>query len=392
MVAAANTDRIPFNRPQTAGAESAYVRSALASGGLAGGGPFTRRCAAWLQERIDCAGAFMTPSCSAGLDMATRLAGVGQGDEVIMPSFTFVSTASAAVRAGATPVFVDVDPGTLNIDPSAAAAAVGPRTKALSVVHYAGVACDMQALAGVAREAGLALIEDAAHAIGASWRGRPLGSIGALAALSFHDTKNVHCGEGGALLVNDTTLLAGAQSMHDRGTNRAQFERGEADCYTWVGEGSNYLMSELSAAFLWGQLEQADSVTAARRALWSRYWHGFEELEARGVARRPVVPDDCEHNGHIFFLLLEGRRERDALIETLAAEQIQAVFHYIPLHRSPAGRRFARVSGDLAVTDSVANRIVRLPLWPGLGDEGQARVIDAVYSALGVRARRRVAA
>jgi dTDP-4-amino-4,6-dideoxygalactose transaminase len=383
---------IPFNRPETAGAELAYVQSAIASGQLAGNGEFTSRCAGWLEQRLGCARALMTPSCSAGLDMATRLAGVGHGDEVIMPSFTFVSTASAAVRAGATPVFVDVDAGTLNIDPAAAAAAVGPRTKAIVVVHYAGVACDMEALGELAREHGLALIEDAAHAIGACWRQRPLGSIGDLAALSFHDTKNLHCGEGGALLVNDGALVAAAERMHDRGTNRAQFRRGEVDAYTWIGEGSNYLMSELSAAFLWGQLEQADAVTAKRRALWSRYFAGFAELEARGLARRPVVPEDYEHNGHIFYLLLDDRAERDALIVALAAAGIQAVFHYIPLHSSPAGRRFGRACGDLSATDSVAERIVRLPLSPALGETGADRVIDAVYAALGARAGRPLAA
>ena len=374
------------------GDELMHVGSAVAAGRLAGDGPFARRCAGWLEERIGCGAAFMTPSCSAGLEMAARLAGVREGDEVIVPSFTFVSTASAVARAGGTPVFADIDPETLNLDPESVAAAVSPRTRAIAIVHYGGVACDTEAIGALARDAGLVVIEDAAHALGATWRERPLGSLGQLAALSFHDTKNLQCGEGGALLVNDGTLIADAERMHDRGTNRGQFARGEVDHYTWIGEGSNYLMSELSAAFLWGQLERADAVMAERRAVWSAYWDGFAELEARGVARRPVVPDDCEHNGHIFYLLLEDRVERDALIEALAAEQIQAVFHYIPLHSSPAGRRFGRVAGDLSVTNSVADRIVRLPLWFGMGEEGAARVIDAVCAALGVSARPRLPA
>jgi dTDP-4-amino-4,6-dideoxygalactose transaminase len=277
-------DPIPFNHPQTVGDELMHMDSVLASGRLAGNGRFGRRCGAWLQERVGCGAAFMTPSCSAALEMATRLAGVHEGDEVIVPSFTFVSTATAVLRAGGTPVFVDIDPDTLNLDPGAVAAAVGPRTRAIVIVHYGGVACDMEAIAAAARDAGLAVIEDAAHALGASWRDRPLGSIGHLAALSFHETKNLQCGEGGALLVNDDALIADAERMHDRGTNRAQFARGEVDHYTWICEGSNYLMSELTAAFLWGQFERADAVTAERRALWSAYWDGFEDLEERGMA------------------------------------------------------------------------------------------------------------
>ncbi|HEX4282692.1 MAG TPA: dTDP-4-amino-4,6-dideoxygalactose transaminase [Solirubrobacteraceae bacterium] len=378
---------VPFNRAQTVGDEMTHVDAAVAGGRLAGNGRFARRCAAWLRERIGCGAAFMTPSCSAGLEMAARLAGVRAGDEVIVPSFTFVSTASAVVRAGGTPVFVDIDPKTLNLDPEAAAAGMGPRTRAIAIVHYGGVACDIDSIRALARGGGLVVIEDAAHAIGATWRDWPLGSLGHLAALSFHDTKNLQCGEGGALLVNDAALIADAERMHDRGTNRGEFARGEADHYTWIGEGSNYLMSELSAAFLWGQLERADAVTAERRSLWATYWDGFAELERRGVARRPVVPPGCEHNGHIFYLLLEDRRRRDALIKALAAERIRATFHYIPLHSSPAGQRFGRVSGDMRVTDSVAGRIVRLPLWPGLGEDGAARVIAAVYAALGVGTR-----
>jgi dTDP-4-amino-4,6-dideoxygalactose transaminase len=385
-------ERIPFNRPSAAGTERDYLKAALSGGRLAGNGDFARRCEGWLRARIGSSAALMTGSCSMALEMAVRLAGVRAGDEVIVPSFTFVSTATAVVRAGAQPVFVDVDPATLNIDPAAMADAVGPRTRAVCVVHYAGVGCDMEAVGEVARKASLTVIEDAAHAIGASWRGRPLGSIGDLAALSFHETKNLQCGEGGALLVNDPALAGEAEVMHNRGTNSAEFHRGEVDHYTWVREGSNYLMNELSAAFLWGQLERADAVTAERRGVWLTYWDAFSLLEARGLARRPIVPDDCEHNAHIFYLLLGGRAERDALIAALAAAGVQAVFHYVPLHSSPAGRRLGRAAGLLPATDAVSERIVRLPLWPGLGEARTARVIDAVHAALGVGASRPLAA
>ncbi|MDA0163876.1 dTDP-4-amino-4,6-dideoxygalactose transaminase [Solirubrobacter ginsenosidimutans] len=376
-------ERIPFNVPEAHGAEATYVRKAVEGGALSGNGTFGRLCAEWLQRRSGTARAFMTSSCSAALEMSTRLAGVGPGDEVIMPSFTFVSTASAVVRCGGRPVFVDIDPETFNLDPVAVANAIGPRTRAISVVHYGGVAADMQAIMDVARRAGLIVVEDAAHCVGATWRGRALGTIGDLGTLSFHDTKNLQCGEGGALLVNEPALVPEAEIMLNRGTNRAQFARGEVDRYTWVGEGSNYLMSELNAAYLWAQFEQADAVTEARRALWRTYWEAFAELERQGTVQRPVVPDECEHNAHIFALLLPDRARRDALIAALDEQGVQAVFHYVPLHSSPAGRKLGREGGSLAVTDDISDRLVRLPLWAGLGEERVARVIASVRTALG---------
>jgi dTDP-4-amino-4,6-dideoxygalactose transaminase len=381
------TYRVPFNRPQSAGAELDYIERAVVHGHLAGEGLFARRCAAWLQAELGSERVFMTSSCSAALEMAARLAGIGPGDEVIMPSFTFVSTATAVIRAGGVPVFAEIDPDTLNLDPAAAAAALGPRTRAICPIHYGGVAADMEALGDLALRAGLRVIEDAAHAVGASWRGRPLGSLGDLAGLSFHETKNVQCGEGGALLVNDSSLGAGAELMHNRGTNRGAFERGEVDHYTWVGEGSNYLMGELNAAFLWAQLEQAEALTGTRRLIWQAYYESFEDLEARGVARRPVVPAGCVHNAHVFYLLLGDRAERDALIATLARRGVQAVFHYVPLHSSPAGRRLGRAAGDLALTENLAGRIVRLPLWAGLTPDQVGHVIGAVNGALQPRRR-----
>jgi dTDP-4-amino-4,6-dideoxygalactose transaminase len=385
------SERIAFNVPEIHGAELEYVAAAIARGSLSGNNAFARHCAAWLAETTGAAGAFMTASCSAALEMSARLVGVGPGDEVIMPSFTFVSTASAIVRCGGVPVFVDVDPETLNIDPRAVADAITPRTRAISVVHYGGVAADMQALGDIARSAGLPLVEDAAHSLGATWRGQALGAIGQLGTLSFHDTKNLQCGEGGALLVNEPALVPEAEIMHNRGTNRAQFTRGEVDRYTWVGEGSNYLMGELSAAYLWAQLERAEAITAARRAIWDSYWDAFAELEQRGWVRRPVVPDDCEHNAHIFHLLLPDRARRDALIAALDERGVQSVFHYIPLHASPAGYKFGRVAGSMAITDDVSDRLVRLPLWSGLGEARAARVIDAVEAAVSHSARQPLA-
>ena len=384
-------DRIPFNVPQARGAELLYVRHAIESGALSGNGAFARRCAQWLEQETGAIRAFMTPSCSAALEMSTRLADVGPGDEVIMPSFGFVSTATAVVRCGGVPVFADIDPLTLNLDPLAAASAIGPRTRAMTVIHYGGVAADMEALTSLALRTGITLIEDAAHSVGATWRGRALGSIGRLGTLSFHDTKNVQCGEGGALLVNDPELASEAEIMHSRGTNRAQFTRGEVDRYTWVGEGSNYLMGELSSAFLWAQLEHAGAVTEERRGIWQRYWDAFADLEARGTVRRPVVPDDCEHNGHIFYLLMASRAHRDALIAALDEMGVQSVFHYVPLHSSPAGERFARTAGPLRVTDDISERLVRLPLWAGMDDQRVERVVDSVYAALSHRSARAVA-
>jgi dTDP-4-amino-4,6-dideoxygalactose transaminase len=384
----AQSPTIPFNRPQATGPELANIRTALADGHLSGGGAFARQCAGWLQRQIGSAGVFMTPSCSAALEMSARLAGIGPGDEVVLPSFTFVSTASAITRLGATPVFVDIDPETLNIDPEAVAAAVTPRTQAVCVVHYGGVACDMDAIDEIAEANGLTVIEDAAHAVGASWRGRPLGSIGSVATLSFHETKNLQCGEGGALLVNDAQLVGRAEVMHNKGTNRLQFARGEVDRYTWVGDGSNYLMSELSAAFLAGQFENAQAVTAARMGIWNAYCDAFADLEARELVRRPVVPDGCEHNAHLFYLLLPDRRQRDEFIAALGRQGVQAVFHYVPLHSSPAGRELGRTPGSMSVTDELSGRLVRLPVWHGLTEQEVGRVVESVHTALAAPARR----
>ena len=373
--------RIPFNRPAVGHTELEYLKQALASGHLSGDGAFTARCSALLEARTGSARALLTHSCTAALEMAALLARVGPGDEIIMPSYTFVSTANAFVLRGAAPVFVDVRADTLNLDESLIEAAVTPRTRAIVPVHYAGVACEMDAITAVAQRHGLLVVEDAAQALGATYRDRPLGSFGDLAALSFHETKSVVSGEGGALLVNDPTLSQRAEIVREKGTNRSAFFRGHVDKYTWVDVGSSFLPSDLLAAVLLAQLEAADELTAQRHAIWDRYHAGFAALEAAGIVRRPIVPAHCGHNAHLYYLLLPSVEMRQHVIGELTAAGVGAIFHYVPLHSSPAGRRFGRTSGTLPVTDDVADRIVRLPMWPGLG-ESVGEVIGLVHEAL----------
>lgn len=367
---------IPFNRPYMTGKELGYIAEAHANGHLAGDGAFTRRCNAWLEAAIGARKALLTHSCTAALEMCALLAGLAPGDEVIMPSFTFVSTANAFVLRGAVPVFVDIRADTLNLDDRLIEAAITPRTRAICVVHYAGVGCEMDAICAIAGRHGLMVIEDAAQGVMASYRGRQLGSIGALAALSFHETKNVISGEGGALLVNDPRYLERAEIIREKGTNRSQFFRGQVDKYTWVDVGSSYLPGEIIAAFLAAQLESAEEITRQRTALWQRYHEAFAGLEAAGRLRRPFVPEHCGHNAHMYYLLLADLDERTRFIEALKARDIHPVFHYIPLHSAPAGRRHARVHGSMAVTDATSDRLVRLPLW--LPDMDQEAVIAAV--------------
>jgi dTDP-4-amino-4,6-dideoxygalactose transaminase len=309
------------------------------------------------------------------------LAELGPGDEVIVPSFAYPTMATAAVRQGATPVFVDVDPETLNLDPACVEAAVGAETKAIVAVHYGGVGCEMDELLRIAGAFGSTLIEDAAHCLLAGYRDRALGSIGDLGTLSFHHTKNLTSGEGGALLVNDPDLYERAEIVWEKGTDRKRFERGEIDRYTWVDIGSSFAASELTAAFLWGQLEVAERVTEQRRAIWDRYHEAFAGLEVEGLARRPVVPEGCRHNGHVYFLILpEG--QRDPVLRELQEQGVGACFHYVPLHSSPAGRRFGRTAGDLSHTDRLSRSLVRLPLWAGLRPEAVDRVVEVTRRAV----------
>ena len=368
--------KIPFNRPYMTGRELAYIAEAHANGHLSGDGPFTRRCHAWLEQTTGAHKALLTHSCTAALEVAALLLDLAPGDEVIMPSFTFVSTANAFVLRGATPVFVDIRADTLNIDENRIEAAITPRTRAICVVHYAGVGCEMDAINAIARKHGIPVLEDAAQGILATYRGKPLGALGELAALSFHETKNIISGEGGALLVNDPRFAERAEIIREKGTNRSQFFRGQVDKYTWVDVGSSYLPSEILAAFLAAQIEEAERINERRLAMWQRYHDAFAPLEKAGHLRRPIVPDHCRHNAHMYYVLLRDLAARTRFIAALKAVDIHPVFHYVPLHSSPAGLRYGRMAGDLAATDHASDCLVRLPFW--LPDMNQARVIEAV--------------
>jgi dTDP-4-amino-4,6-dideoxygalactose transaminase len=373
---------VPFNKPPITGHEFSHVEEAIRNAHLSGNGPFSKRCNSWLEDVIGTKRALLTSSCTAALEMSALLLELEPGDEVIMPSFTFVSTAAAVALRRAVPVFVDVREDTLNLDESRLEAAFTARTRAVVVVHYAGVACEMNPIVELAEARGIAVVEDAAQGINATYRGRPLGSIGCLAALSFHETKNVTCGEGGAILVNDERFIERAEIIYEKGTNRAQFFSGQVDKYTWVDLGSSFPLSDLNAAFLWAQLQESETLTRKRLSVWKRYHQAFEELEARGVVRRPIVPDHCTHNAHLYYLLLNSGEARTTFIEHAEALGVNAVFHYMPLHLSEAGRRFGRPSGSLDVTTSVAERLVRLPLWVDMQPDDVEHVVSVVHALL----------
>lgn len=370
--------KIPFNRPFIIGDELDYIADAVTSGHLAGDGKYTRKCHAWLEERFGGSKALLTHSCTGALEMAAILADVEEGDEFIVPSYTFVSTVNAFMLRGAKPVFVDIREDTLNMDEQQVEPMITPRTKAIVPVHYAGVGCDMDSIMAIADRRGLLVVEDAAQAVNASYKGRWLGAIGHLGCYSFHETKNFISGEGGALMINDERFIERAEIVREKGTNRSKFFRGEVDKYTWVDIGSSYLPSELVAAFLYAQLEHADEITERRLSIWQRYRERLQCLEDRGVARLPRVPKNCVHNGHMFYLLMNSEQERDDLIRHLRSRNIHAVFHYVPLHSSPMGRRLGITDGQLTVTDRIANRLVRLPCFHGLTCEDQERVASAV--------------
>lgn len=366
---------IPFSKPHRAKNELAYVEQVLASGHTHGDGPFTEQATARLLEIVGARAALLTGSGTHALELAAWLLDLGPGDEVIVPSFTFSTTAASIVATGATPVFVDVDPRTASIDVGAVEAAVNPRTRAVSVVHYGGVAPDMDRLAEVAHRTGIAVIEDDAHGLGATWKGRGCGTFGVLAALSFHATKNVQCGEGGALLVNDAALLARAEILREKGTDRSRFLRGEVDKYSWVDRGSSYLLSELSAAVLAAQLEEFDTVQTARHAIWDRYAAALTPWAAAIGGDVMSPPPEAEHPAHVFYVLAPDRAARGDLLDHLRGLGIGATFHYIPLHSSAAGRRFGRTPFGCPVTEDLSARMVRLPLWPDMTDEDVDRVI-----------------
>ena len=354
--------KIPFNRARLTGQELTNLKNCLEIGHLSGDGRFTKLCSEWLQNHAGLKKALLTHSGTAALEMAALLLDLQPGDEVIMPSFTFVSSANAIVLRGATPVFVDIRPDTLNIDENVIEAAITPKTKAIMVVHYAGVGCEMDRIQAIARAHKLVVIEDAAHGILAKYKGRALGSIGAMSALSFHETKNLVSGEGGALGLNDPVYFQRAEILREKGTNRSQFFRGEVDKYTWVDLGSSYLPSELIAAFLYTQLEGAKQLQVARSAIWEQYHQGLQTLENQELLRRPIVPAECEHNAHIYYLLLKTTEQRDRLLQLLKHDGIGTTFHYVPLHSSPGGKKFARVSGRMVHTEDLSARLLRLPL------------------------------
>jgi dTDP-4-amino-4,6-dideoxygalactose transaminase len=369
------TEKIPFNRPSLVGREMDYIREALAMSQLAGDGHFTRRCNALIREKTGAHGALLTHSCTAALEMAAILADLKPGDEVIMPSFTFVSTANAVVLRGAVPVFVDIDPATLNIAPDRVADAVTPRTRAITAIHYAGVTAEMDALAQIAQAHGLVLMEDAAQAYGSTYKGRQAGSLGDMAAFSFHETKNIIAGEGGALVLNRPELMERAEIIREKGTNRSRYFRGQVDKYSWVDLGSSFLPGELVAAFLAAQLEEEEHIRATRLALWHHYDEAFRPLAAEGRVGIPHVPAHCTTNGHSYYLILRDEAERAAFIAHMKAAEITTPFHYVPLHSAQAGRRYGRTAGPLATTESVADRLVRLPSFFSL-QQGAQRVID----------------
>jgi dTDP-4-amino-4,6-dideoxygalactose transaminase len=371
--------KVVFNKPYLAGRELLNIAEAHSRGRLAGDGDYSKLCQAKIEEMSGAKKALLTHSCTASLEMAAILADIQPGDEVIMPSYTFVSTANAFVLRGAVPVFVDIREDTLNIDEKLIESAITPKTRAIVPVHYAGVACNMDTISAIAKKNNLLVIEDAAQAFLASYRGKMLGSIGDLGCYSFHETKNIISGEGGALLIRDEDLIERAEIIREKGTNRSRFFRGQVDKYTWCDIGSSYLPGELIAAFLWAQFEACVDITRRRLAVWNQYHDAFSHFESKGIVRRPTIPNECEHNGHLYYLVTESLDQRTRLINALRELGIMAVFHYVPLHSSPAGKRFGRESGEMKYTDDLSDRLLRLPVWIGVDAD---RVIDAVSSLL----------
>lgn len=366
---------IPFNKPSVLGRELEYIRMAVDSGHLSGDGAFTKQCHSWLEQRIG-GRALLTHSCTGALEMCAMLADLQPGDEVILPSYTFVSTANAVVLRGAIPVFVDIRPDTLNIDETRIEAAITDRTRAIIAVHYAGVCAEMDTINEIAKQYGLFIIEDAAQALLSTYKGRPAGSLGDAAAFSFHETKNLLSGEGGALIVSESSLADRAEIIREKGTNRRQFFRGAVDKYTWVDIGSSYLPSELIAAFLLGQFEHAEEATRDRIDVCDRYRQALQPLAESERVALPVVPQHCTYNGHMFYFLTRDIEDRSAFIAHMKAIGIGTPFHYVPLHSSPAGRKFGRAHGSMSVTDDVSARLVRLPVFWGVADT-QDRIVDA---------------
>jgi len=372
-------DYIPFNKPFIAGKELSYIAQAVLKLHLSGDGPYTKRCHEWLQSRLGCKRALLTHSCTAALEIAAILCDISDGDEVIMPSFTFVSTANAFVLRGGVPVFVDIRSDTLNINEQLIEAAITTRTKAIVPVHYAGVPCEMGTIMNIADKYGLFIVEDAAQALLSTYRGRFLGTIGHLGCLSFHETKNIISGEGGALLVNDSRFTERSEIIREKGTNRSKFFRGEIDKYTWVDIGSSYLPSELVGAFLLAQLEQAEKIVEARYETFTQYFNLLQPLQKKGLIRLPYLDSECVNNGHIFYIITDGIEERTRLIKHLEKEGVYAVFHYVPLHSSPAGQKYCRANGEMVVTDEMSDKLLRLPMYFSMTNKDVERVVSSIF-------------
>lgn len=370
---------IPFNRPPHTGNEDQYVLAAMRSPKISGDGEYGHKCQEWFQQQLGCAKTLLTPSCTQALEMAALLIDIQPGDEVIMPSYTFVSTANAFVLRGAKIVFVDIRPDTMNIDETLVETAITPKTRAIVPVHYAGVGCEMEVINAIADKHGLYVIEDAAQGVMSTFEGKPLGALGHMAAYSFHETKNFTSGgEGGLLILNDERFVQRAEIIREKGTNRSQFFRGMVDKYTWVDAGSSYLPSELQAAYLWGQLERAQEITQNRLATWNAYREGLQALAQAGHITLPTIPANCQHNGHMFYIKCKDLAERTAFLAHMKQADILAVFHYVPLHSAPAGQQFSRFHGQDRYTTQESEKLVRLPLWYGMEPAVQQRVMGAV--------------
>jgi len=372
---------IPFNRPPQTGKEEKYVIDAINSDKLSGDGKYSQLCQSWFEDKLSCKKTLLTPSCTHALEMAAMLINIGPGDEVIMPSYTFVSTANAFALRGAKVVFVDIRPDTMNIDEYLIEAAITNNTKAIVPVHYAGVSCNMCVINKVAERYGLYVIEDAAQGMMSTYQNKPVGTKGHLAAYSFHETKNFTSGgEGGLLIINDDKFIQRAEIIREKGTNRSQFFRGLVDKYTWVDVGSSYLPCELQAAYLWAQLEDAAAITSDRRKSWMDYYDSLGSLVDRGLVELPVVPENCEHNGHMFYLKCRDIEQRTKLLDYLKKNGVLAVFHYVPLHSAPAGCKYSKFHGVDRFTTKESERLVRLPLWYGMGEDVRNKVISYVLS------------
>ena len=374
---------INFNVPPCTGNEMKYIEQAIASHKICGDGCFTKKCNAWLEQRFAAKKVLLTTSGSTALDMAALLCGLEPGDEVILPSFTFSSTANSFVLAGAKLVFVDIRPDTMNIDETLIERAITDKTKVICAMHYAGVACEMDTIMDIARRHKLLVVEDAAQGVMASYKGKALGTIGDLGCYSFHETKNYSMGEGGAIVINNPDYIEQAEILREKGTNRAKFFRGQVDKYTWVDFGDSYLPSELNAAYLWAQLEMADEINDDRLHSWHEYDEAFKPLEAEGKLTLPTVPEGCAHNAHMYYIKCKDLAERTALIRFLKERDILAVFHYVPLHSAPAGERFGRFDGEDKYTTAESDRLLRLPMYYGLTAEDRSRVIAAVKEFYG---------